>query len=135
MKEEKIRKVGDTDSSVSEVVVAKNHNRKSEHPRAAAKFKRTFGMKPFPLTAHKLENLVCRIDPYGPIQLGAFYRACLHQECALLLPRPVMCFDEYWHSVLMHWINNPHFFRCSAIGDILKIYHYMEKENVGSQNT
>ena len=135
MKEEKSKKTGDAEPSVPEVTTQNNNNRKAEHSQTAVKFKRTFGIPPFPLTAHKLEILTCRIDLHGPIQLGAFYHICLHQECTLLLPRPVMCFDEYWRSVMMKWINNLHFVRCFAIGDILGIYYQMEKENVDLQNT
>ena len=88
-----------------------------------AEFQRWFGVPPFPLSAEKLAFLVQRIDWNGPQLMGAFYPALLRQECGLLLPQTVYGFWDWRYPVILEtWARNIGFFRCSAIGNILKIY-------------
>ena len=55
---------------------------------------RVFEPSPFPLTSGKLEAIVWRFGVTGPMQLGDFYPARLHAECALLLPEPVDAWSD-----------------------------------------
>lgn len=90
---------------------------------------RVFGSSPFPLTSGKLEAIVWRFDVTGPMQLGAFYPARLHAECALLLPEPVQGFDDpRFFEMLITWNRNSFYFRCRAIGDVLA-YLAMARQN------
>ncbi len=95
------------------------------------RFKEFLGEEPFPLTAAKLERLTRLYDIYGTWMLGAFYSARLHQECRLLIPGTIYsaCGWE-WNTVLATWFSNQDYFRCKAIGEILKIYVNLYKVQV-----
>ena len=87
------------------------------------RFMEFFGEGPFPLTSAKLERLTKLYDIHGAWMLGAFYSERLHQECRLLIPGTIYsaCGWE-WNTVLATWFSNRDYFRCKAIGEILKIY-------------
>ena len=88
-----------------------------------------FGQPLLPLTSAKLEAIVRRFDVTGPMQLGAFYPARLHEECALLLPQPIFGFDDRrFFEMLATWHRNSMFFKCRAIGDVLA-YLEMARRN------
>ena len=90
---------------------------------------RVFEPSPFPLTSGKLEASVRRFDEIGPMRLGAFYAARLHEECALLLPQPVYGFDDpRFFEMLITWNRNSFYFKCRAIGDVLA-YLAMARQN------
>lgn len=134
MKKEKIKTTNDAEICEAEVVSPEVSDIEIKTNSTSAQFKKYFRCEPFPLTARKLERLVCRIDSHGPLQLGAFYHARLRHECTLLLSYPVMGFNEYLLGVFMNWSNNSNFFYCAAIGEILKIYYYMGEEYVTLHN-
>ena len=95
------------------------------------RFRDFFGEDPFPLTSAKLERLTKLYDFYGAWMLGAFYSERLHQECRLLIPGTIYsaCGWE-WNIVLTTWFANQDYFRCKAIGEILKIYENLYKVQV-----
>ena len=95
------------------------------------RFLEFFREEPFPLTAAKLERLTKLYDINGAWILGAFYSERIHQECRLLIPGTIYsaCGWE-WNTVLATWFSNQDYFRCKAIGEILKIYENLYKVQV-----
>ena len=95
------------------------------------RFMEFFGEGPFPLTSAKLERLTKLYDIHGAWLLGTFYSERLHQECRLLIPGTIYsaCGWE-WNIVLTTWFANKDYFRCKAIGEVLKIYENLYKVQV-----
>lgn len=115
----------DDDSPVIEPEVVETWNVKNSRGVSwETEFRRCFfGIPPFPLTADKLVRLARCFDYAVPMSLAAFYPALLRKECRLLLRRPVYGFHDWAFALMLEtWARNTGFFRCSAIGNILKIY-------------
>ena len=109
---------------VEEEVVETGNSKNRRDVSWETEFRRCFfGTPPFPLTPDKLARLARCFDYAVPMSLAVFYPTLLRKECRLLLPRPVYGFHDGAFALMLEtWARNTGFFRCSAIGNILKIY-------------